>query len=71
MALDVEDLAFDLLVTIRASKTDQEQAGAQVAVPFARAGNDLARSARCAPTSRRAGIHRGPVFRGLRRGDTP
>ena len=45
VALDVEDLAFDLrrglLVTIRASKTDQEQAGTQVAVPYARAGNDL------------------------------
>jgi hypothetical protein len=54
VALDVEDLAFDLLVTIRASKTDQEQAGAQVAVPFARAGNDL-----CAVRTLRAYLEAG------------
>ena len=40
----VPDLSFDaargLLVTIRRSKTDQDQAGATVAVPYARAGND-------------------------------
>jgi hypothetical protein len=39
-ALDVEDLEFDtahgLKLTIRKSKTDQQQAGAQVAVPYAR-----------------------------------
>jgi integrase len=54
VALDVEDLAFDLLVTIRASKTDQEQAGAQVAVPFARAGNEL-----CAVRTLRAYLEAG------------
>jgi integrase len=40
VALDVEDLDFDpargLQVTIRRSKTDQEQAGERVAVPYAR-----------------------------------
>ncbi len=45
VALDVEDVDFDpakgVLLTIRRSKTDQERAGAQVAVPYARAGNDL------------------------------
>jgi integrase len=74
IALDVEDLAFDatrgLKVTIRTSKTDQEPAGAVVAVPYARAGND-----RCAVHALRvwldaANIHRGPVFRRMHRGDT-
>lgn len=41
VALDVEDLSFDaargLLITIRHSETDQERAGATVAVPYARA----------------------------------
>ena len=73
VALDVEDLCFDatrgLKITIRASKTDQERAGAQVAVPYARAGN------RCAVRAlqawlQTAGIHRGSVFRRMRRGDT-
>ena len=73
VALDVEDLGFDaargLTVTIRKSKTDQEQAGAQVAVPYARARD------RCAVRALQAwlhaaGIHRGPVFRRMRRGDT-
>jgi site-specific recombinase XerC len=45
VALDVENLAFDLrrglLVTVRASKTDQEQAGTQVAVPYARARTNM------------------------------
>jgi integrase len=72
VALDVDDLAFDpargLLVTIRRSKADQEQEGAQVAVPYAQEPD------RCAVRALRryldaAGIHRGPVFRQLRRGD--
>ena len=72
VALDVEDLHFDaargLLVTIRRSKADQEQEGAQVAVPYAQEPD------RCAVRALRryldaAGIHRGPVFRQLRRGD--
>jgi hypothetical protein len=45
VALDVEDLSFDpthgLLVTIGRSKTDQEQEREHVAVPYARAGNNL------------------------------
>ena len=74
VALDVEHLAFTtargLLVTIASSKTDQERAGATVAVPYARARNN-----RCAVRALRAwlqaaGIHRGPVFRRMRRGDT-
>ena len=72
VALDVEDLLFDaargLLVTVRRSKADQEQEGAQVAVPYAQEPD------RCAVRALRryldaAGIHRGPVFRQLRRGD--
>ena len=72
VALDVEDLRFDLArgltVTIRKSKTDQERAGAQVAVPYARARD------RCAVRAlqqwlQEAGIQRGPVFRQMRRGD--
>ena len=71
--LDVEDLDVDpargLLVTIRKSKSDQERAGATVAVPYARARN------RCAVRAleawlHAAGIHHGPVFRQMRRGDT-
>ncbi len=73
VALDVEDLEFDtargLKLTIRKSKTDQQQAGAQVAVPYARETN------RCAVRAlsqwlQAANIHRGPVFRRMRRGDT-
>jgi site-specific recombinase XerD len=72
VALDVEDLHFDpsrgLLVTIRRSKADQEQEGAQVAVPYAQEPN------RCAVRALRryldaAGIHHGPAFRQIRRGD--
>jgi site-specific recombinase XerD len=72
VALDVEDLHFDaargLLVTVRRSKADQEQEGAQVAVPYAQDPD------RCAVRALRryldaAGIHHGPVFRQLRRGD--
>ena len=74
VALDVEDLEFDaargLKIMIRKSKRDQDQAGAQVAVPYARA-----RDNRCAVRAVRAwlqvaGIHRGAVFRRMRRGDT-
>jgi site-specific recombinase XerD len=73
VALDVEDLEFDtargLVLTIGKSKTDQERAGAQVGVPYARARH------RCAVRALQAwlhaaGIHRGPVFRRMRRGDT-
>ena len=74
VALDVEDLAFDasrgLLVTIRSSKSDQERAGAVVAVPYARAGNELCAVRTLRAYLEAAGIHRGPVFRQLRRGDT-
>ena len=73
VALDVEDLEFDtargLKIVIRGSKTDQERAGATVAVPYAHA------SGRCAVRALQvwlaaASIHRGPVFRQMRRGDT-
>jgi len=73
VALDVEHLDFNpargLSVLIAGSKTDQERAGARVAVPYARAGND-----RCPVRALRAwldaaGIHRGPVFLRMRRGD--
>ena len=46
VALNVEDLEFDtargLKLTIRKSKTDHQQAGAQVAVPYARETNRCA-----------------------------
>jgi hypothetical protein len=74
VALNVEDLEFDAargpLVTIRRSKTDQDQAGATVAVPYARAGNELCAVRTLRAYLEAAGIHRGPVFRRLRRGDT-
>ncbi len=74
VALDVEDLAFDLrrglLVTIRASKTDQEQAGTEVAVPYARAGDNVCAVRGLQAYLEAAAIHRGPVFRRMRRGDT-
>jgi hypothetical protein len=42
-----------------------------VAVPFARAGNDLLRAVRALLAwLQTAGMHRGPVFRQVRRGDT-
>ena len=72
VALDVEDLEFDtargLKIVIRGSKTDQERAGATVAVPYARTSD------RCAVRALQAwlaagAIHRGPVFRQMRRGD--
>ena len=54
VALDVEDLHVDAargrLVTVRRSEADQEQEGAQVAVPYAQEPN-AARSRRCAATS--------------------
>src|SRR5205823_1534808 len=67
-----EDLYFDaahgLLVTIHRSKADQEQEGAQVAVPYAKQPD------RCAVRALRryldaAAVHRGAVFRQMRRGD--
>ena len=73
VALDVQDLSFDaargLLVMVGRSKSDQEQQGAPVAVPYAQ------ESDRCAVRALRryldaAAIHRGPVFRQMRRGDT-
>lgn len=73
VALDTSDLEFDaangLLLTIRKSKTDQEQQGAKVAVPYAHT------SERCAVHALRqwletADIHQGPVFRRMHRGDT-
>ena len=72
VALDTEDLYFDgvrgLLVTIRRSKTDQQQEGELVAVPHAQDPE------RCAVRAVRryldnTGIDRGPVFRQMRRGD--
>ncbi|MGZ4288790.1 MAG: tyrosine-type recombinase/integrase [Solirubrobacteraceae bacterium] len=72
VALDVSDLHLDaargLLVTIRRSKADQEQEGAQVAVPYAEEPDRCAVRA-LARYLDAAGIHRGPVFRQLRRGD--
>ncbi len=71
-ALDVGDLEFDpsrgLLVMLRRSKTDQERLGERVAVPYAREPE------RCAVRAVRrwldaAGIHMGPVFRRMHRGD--
>ena len=41
-----------------------------VAVPYARAGNDLCAVRTLRAYLEAAGIHRGPVFRRLRRGDT-
>src|SRR5207249_91092 len=58
------------LLTIRRSKTDQERAGARVAVPYARAGNDLRAVRAVLAWLETAEIHRGPVFRQMRRGDT-
>ena len=73
VALDVQDVCFDLArgvtVTIRRSKSDQEQAGAEVAVPYARARDKCAVRA-LQDWLQTAGIHSGPVFRQMRRGDT-
>jgi len=74
VALDVEDLDFDaargVRITIRASKTDQQRAGAAVAVPYARAGNTMCAVRALQTWLTAAGIHRDPVFRRMRRGDT-
>ena len=73
VALDVEDLEFNasrgLVIVIRGSKTDQERAGARVAVPYAHAPDRCAVRALQA-WARAAAIHRGAVFRRIRRGDT-
>lgn len=61
----VEDLRFEkrgLAVTIRRSKTDQEAAGVELAVPY------VANGSLCAARAMRAwldasGIDRGPIFR--------
>jgi site-specific recombinase XerD len=75
VALNLEDLRFDvergLTIRVRKSKTDQERAGALVAVPYARARDSSLCAVRAARTwLEAAGIHRGPVFRQMRRGDT-
>ena len=74
VALDVEDLRFDvergLTIRIRKSKTDQQQAGALVAVPYARARGSLCAVKELRAWLEAAGIYRGPVFRRMRRGDT-
>jgi len=74
VAIDVEDLDFDaargVKITIRASKTDQERAGATVAVPYARAGNNQCAVRALQAWLHAAGIYRGPVFPRMRRGDT-
>ena len=73
VALDVEDLEFDtargLKITIRRSKTDQERAGATSRCRT-RARETDARSGRSRRGSPPPRIHRGPVFRQMRRGDT-
>jgi integrase len=70
-ALDVADLEFTddgLVLTIRRSKTDQEQIGRQIGVPFGRHAET------CPVTAvrdwlERAKIGEGPVFRGISRHD--
>jgi len=69
VALDVADLAFEehgLRVTIRRSKTDQEAAGAVVAVPE---GRRLTPLAHLRAWLAAAGITEGPVFRPLWKGN--
>lgn len=69
VGLNVEDLRFEpdgLVVTIRASKTDQERAGVDLGLPF---GSD---PATCPVRSVRAwlalaGVGEGPVFRSVSR----
>jgi integrase len=63
VALDVEHLEFDargLTVLISKSKTDQERAGARVAVPYARAGSHLCALRALLAWLDTAGIRRGP-----------
>jgi integrase len=72
VALDVEQLQFTprgLLVTITRSKTDQDQAGQTVAVPYATASDRLCAVRAVRVWLQTAGIYRGAVFRRLRRGD--
>jgi integrase len=57
-------------VRIASSKTDQERAGATVAVPYARARNESCAVRALRARLQAAAIHRGPVFRRMRRGDT-
>ena len=71
VALDVEDLTFDatrrLRIMIGKSKSDQDQAGAQLAVPYARGKR------RRGPRLSKAwapGRRDRPVFRQMRRGET-
>jgi hypothetical protein len=67
VALNVEDLEFDtargLKLTIRKSKTDQQQAGAQVAVPYARETDRCAVRA-LSQWPQAANIHHGPCSAG-------
>jgi len=74
VALDVGDLSFDvdrgLLVKVRSSKTDQEKAGEQVAVPYASAGREICAVRAISDWLETSSIHSGAVFRRMRRGDT-
>ena len=73
VALRVEDLQFDLakglLVTITASKTDQEGKGALVAVPYGERNERLCPVRAVSAWLQHARIEEGPVFRQIRRGD--
>jgi integrase len=66
VALDVEDLDFDpakgVLLTIRRSKTDQEQAGAPSRCRTRPRQTSYARSAHSLPGSRLPGSTAGPCF---------
>lgn len=69
VALDIEDVAKTdkgLDVTLRRSKTDQEGAGALVAIP---AGRSLKPAAAVAEWISAAGLETGPVFRGVTKND--
>lgn len=68
VALDVEDLEFiddGLLITLRRSKTDQDGAGRQIPIPFARGNICPVRALR--RWLEFAGICEGPIFRGVTR----
>jgi integrase len=73
VGLNVEDLEFDaargVKITLHKSKTDQERGGAQVAVPYARAGNRRA-ARRAARLARGGRYSRRPGVPADRRGDT-
>jgi integrase len=70
VSLDFSDVAFSgegLLLTLRRSKTDQDGAGRQVAIPFG------ANAETCGVMALKvwletAGISEGPIFRSIRRG---